>query len=958
MTRTSRFILFTAIAAMTACTDELPIQIPAAPDEYIPGLEGYDFMIATEETYSRTVYTDHFHSEFSDKDRLGAFSLQYPTTDNELDITLPATGWRDGEPNRNAIYTVHVLSNLKPGDGDNIQRLQVLAGPEGGKALKILKGGYLLYYPYDEVFNDAGFDRSATEPTTTNFANLAYSVKTDQRNDEDFEKSDLLWDVVTTENSYTGDKIDESGSNPIKVYMDHVMATIVVKVYKDSIDTDYGVRLLNLFDTAWGVDLTRNVHLADDATSADASSPTQLCDKGHQLRCRYTASDAQGSTELTNRAASINMHVESYQDPFDKDMLILRAAVPAYQTIHKDQEIIDVKLVKERDKTTGTILTTPTKYKSATEMTLLPGHNYIFSLRTGELPAIPTVSDDESWVLDVVDPDHPDKLVGLLCREYLRFQPDQTEQFAKGEETGTVATAKDLNGNPTKNVNSQAWVFYSLQDDGKTPELGEGIAMRFVYDVLYVSNKTGNSPRGISTWPLPHHKAFGIYQQIILSVAHGHRWVDAQDALGIYGTDSRDYEEYYMHGAKIIWDGMNNRIADVQLRTEGISDPNGITNSEASLYGHIAIPADGSAPYVSYSPAANDEATIDTDGCKIGKLIPRTLHDSRLSEDRTTVVTKEYPIVKIGFNQFWMSKSLRAKTLRDGTPLVSYNKVGEPGLTFGNYNDDGVGVLQPGYFYSYATIDENTVFDPANNMTSEEREARQIAALYTYSAFENELLTPLSPESNYTYNAPYVEDMDKLMHYYDYVFSAKMSTKGVWEGINNKDIPNPSESKLEALRAGDWTSSNCDLYCSNISGFNLRPRGFMSNDLTGGGGSPGDVAALLLLSRYRDELGISYASFNSWNCWSSSEFSGFYPSSTKYIIAKDAWQREQTISRVCAQVRYFMRFKNQQDAAYYGEGGTDFARTLGYSIKKSIKSKPVTPHNRRASKDVHLELKR
>lgn len=140
---------------MTACTDELPMQSPAAPDEYIPGLEGYDFMIATEETYSRTVYTDHFHSEFSDKDRLGAFSLQYPKTGEELDITVPATGWRDGEPNRNAIYTVHVLSNLNPdGDATDIQRLQVLAGPEGDKALTIQKGGYLLYYPHDEAYNN------------------------------------------------------------------------------------------------------------------------------------------------------------------------------------------------------------------------------------------------------------------------------------------------------------------------------------------------------------------------------------------------------------------------------------------------------------------------------------------------------------------------------------------------------------------------------------------------------------------------------------------------------------------------------------------------------------------------------------------------------------------------------------------------------------------------------------
>lgn len=876
------FTLATILFA--ACTDELPVE-RTQQQYYFDG--DYYFVLEDENaSMSRMQYDGIIKSEFTTGDRIGIFAPQ--SEDKSLIL--------------NDVFSARDLKE----PSDPPRQVLVPCDDEIKKEVPKNEDEYLLYFPH-----------TATQSLERLTKGMSHTVKEDQSVKANLTDSDLLWcHKLMTET--------DKKETYVTINMHHAMATIVVKVAKDSIDTSRSVVLPSMPTQATGVILRKETE-------------------------EVTTDNLQYNVETEKSRKDISMY--KLPDDTDEYNYVYRAVVPACQTLQKDTDILTLHL---KDKRGEYVETT---YKLAQDVTLRPGKYYTFNLRAGLKPAIPDVTDDESWVLDVFDPDEPHALVGLLCREYLHFQPDQTDDFLQDKETGTDATARDQNGNPTKNINSQAWVFYSLQDDGKTPELSEGIALRFVYDVLYMSNKTGNSPRGVATWPLPHHKGFGTYQQIILSVAHGHNWVEMQDEKGYYGADSRDYKEFYLHGAKIIWDGLNNKIADVQLRREGISDPNGITNIEAALYGHIAIPTDGSAPYVSYTPASDDDK-IDMDGAKIGVIIPRTLHDSRIGIDGKTI-NKEYPIVKIGFNQFWMSKSLRAKTLRDGTPLKSFNESGKMGLTFGDFAKDGVGVLDPGYLYCYNEIDKNSVstFDPANNLTSEEREELRIAALYNYSAFENELLTPLSPESHYAYHAPYVDDMDKLMHYFGYVFSAKMSTKGVWEGINNKNIPDINESKRQALLNGEWTSSNCDLYCSNISGFNLRPMGFINNDLTDTGGNPGDVAALLLLTRDRDQ-GVSYASFNSWNCWSSSEFSGFYPNQSKLIYDISAWQREQCISRLCAQVRYFMRFKNQQDAVYYGEGGTDFARSLGRSIKKSLKSQSTNQESRHNGNVVYLQLKR
>lgn len=878
----SRYIIFLLPALMlAACTDELPVE--KSPQQRL--LDGdYYFVLVGDEPMSRIAYDGYIHSEFTSGDRIGVFAPQ-----NADKSQIP-----------NDVFSARDMTTDPPSGPTQVL---VPADGEIKKEVPKKEPEYLLYFPYRATQSLEGLGNGT----------MIHSVKEDQNLKESIEASDLLWcHKLLSE--------EEKQADYVEIHMQHAMATIVVKVAKDSVDVMSPVILPDMPTKATGI------KLRSDDTEITPANMTYIVDQ-------------------TGNRKNITMY--RLPDDTDEYNYVYRAVVPACHTLLKDKDIFTLQLKNKKGEYV------PVTYKLANNVKLSPGKYYMFNLRSGQKPAIPDVGDEDSWVLDVVDPE-TGQLAGLLCREYLRFQPDQTSDFAKGSETGTDATAKDMNGNPTKNVNSQAWVFYSLQADGKTPELSEGIALRFVYDVLYVSNKTGNSTRGYHAWPLPHHKEFGTYQQIIISAEHGHNWIQVQDEIGYYGTNSRDYQEFYMHGAKIIWDGANNCIKDVQLRTTGISDPKGITNVEASLNGHIAIPTDGSAPYVSYSPES-DNPEIDSNGCKIGKLIPRTLHDSRKGVDGT-IVTKEYPLVKIGFNQFWMSKSLRARTLRDGTILTSYNTVGEPGRTIHNYTEDGGGVKEAGYLYLAEIIDESTSFDPANNYTAEERESLRIPLLYNYTAFENDLLTPQAPESHYVYHAPYVEDMDKVIRYFDYVFSAKMSTQGIWEGILDSSIPNRSESKRQALVAGKWTSSNCDLYCSNISGFNLRPMGFSNNEQAE---SPGTVAALLLRSHNREENGVSYAKFNSWNCWSSSEFAGFYPSDqSKYVYPKGTFAREELISRICAQARYFMRFKNQQDAAYYGEEPANMVRTIGNALRNCTKPMPIGKQQTSESRVIYIEVKR
>lgn len=963
MTRTSRFILFTAIAAMTACTDELPMQSPAVPDEYIPGLEGYDFMIATEETYSRTVYTDHFHSEFSDKDRLGAFSLQYPKTGEELDITVPATGWRDGEPNRNAIYTVHVLSNLNPdGDATDTQRLQVLAGPEGDKALTIQKGGYLLYYPHDEAYNNVEFDRSATEPTTTNFANLAYSVKTDQRNDEDFEKSDLLWDVVTTENSYTGDKIEETGSNPIKVYMDHVMATIVVKIHKDSLDTDYGVRLLNLFDTAWGVDLTRNVHLADDAPKPDATSPTQLCDKGHQLRCKYTASDASGNTDDANRTASFNMHLESYRDDADKDMLVFRAAVPAYQTIAKDQEILDATLFNVVDQSSSIVEKVRTIFKSASDVKLLPGHNYIFTLRSRQLPAIKDVTDDESWVLDVFDP-VTHEVVGLLCREYLRYQPGVGRTDAEFI-TGTPY-------NETKYVLSQAWVFYNLKEgyeSEKIINLDHGTVLRFIYD-LRTSNSGYTNHVCKGRWPLPHIGTDGGGGGMF-TVAHGRVWdYDAQAYSTSSGYSSTRYQwkngeyvenghndattgELYMHGGTITWEktsGVHPFDDKRELEYYHIGSftmpEKKVTDYDALLYGHIAIDANGNVS-VSYNPYNKDTKRELTDNTvKVAYTEPHKLNDIRGDE------ATAYPVVKIGYNNFWMSRSLHTKCLNDGTPLTDHydtinketasfdkiEKTAEDGTTYTDYPE-----LEKGFLYPYRKA-ADAEFDSRNADTFDD-----YPLLYNFVAYSDEKFIPLDQSvdinglTRFNVKIPDEEEIGAILNYFGIACASKLMSAAFRPAVEN------SYDKVydlqQALLHKCYTDDGYNFYVANVSGFNLHAMGgFTGNSFNQDLGR--QLSMWLLLpenERYTTTtvngststiLNLALLRFDNYSAFSKEV-------NLDQIVHKVTQQPSGDYSQIPIRhaifypVRYFMRMKYQQNT-----GGTVSA------VKSFLRKSPKPANN-------------
>lgn len=948
MNRFYRYSLVTLVALATACSDELPWQETNESGNNIPGLENYDFIIASEDFHTRAVQSDHYHSEFANNDLIGAFSLQYPQVDGNLDITAAATGWREGEKNQNSLYTVHVLSNLEQGN-DGMQRLQVLAGPTDGTALTIQKGGYLLYYPYREEWKEAKFDRNAQSSSADNLANLSYTVETDQRSDENFEKSDLLWDVVTTENSYTGDKIDPSqNSNPIKVFMDHAMATIVVKIDRNNIDPDYGVKLLNLFDTASGLDLTQNVHLAEDATNVDPSSPTQLCERGHQLRCRYRATDRDGNTSDEYRTASIDMHVESYTDPYDPDLTVYRAAVPAYQTISNGRGILSAKVIAERDPINGDIKTDVATYTVSSDITLLPGHNYIFTLLSDLPPAIKDVSDEDSWVLDVFDPETND-VVGLLCREYLRYQPDHTGLDNTNKEddiTGKECIAAD--GTATKYISSQAWVFYPISEKPdlkakKIPDLNKGTVLRFIYDIRSAFNGSSEyNNETYSGWPYPH--IYGMnntnVSQGIFTPEHGHRWVKGPRNA----QSSKDWVEHYMHGGTIEWKKTKDKDGNDYYHIERFILPEQqITNETAKLFGHIAIDSEGNA-FVSYSQFSGNpdkgKVVEDVEGKKVAYTREHYLVDDK---DTRRI---EYPLVKIGYNNFWTSKALRRND--EGSNLKRFNDTSDPyrlQYTLDDLKDDK-GNCQAGYLYPVANGT-----DYKFSAYSDSKDKRdKFPLLYNFKAIADPDFVPsntgdITSTDRFRCFLPKRYQFQRNLAYFGWKFGAKLMTS--YSRIRNESMPDGFvQTCEEAFLENRIINQGYNSYAANISGFNLRTNGIHWYN-SGMGFSFGFSCGFWLDNNYgeSDSNQIQLVNFDAFQVFTSTDFNNLFSE----ISPQGDDRNLQFIS-----VRFLMKMIGQDDMSEFSDPSPSL-------LKNVMKTKPSAKRKMDVvlsaeSRDIHIGL--
>lgn len=744
--KTKIFNLYSCLAVLlvamlsAGCTDDLELPVP---DPNLQELEKYYFILGDPVATRSVDYRTDEHSEFTGGELLGCFALD-------------ADGNAVNGAKSNACYAVSVITSED--EEKNGRKILVPNTPSD----KLDKGyaKYLFYYPYNK-------DITSLEE----LKDLTYSVESDQNKHEDYEASDLLWDVAKPEGGIC------------RVEMDHVMANIIIVIDGVEYDVERGAVVLQQPLTAENIDLTAPT--IDDMRDVEGAY-------------YYSVDDAQEKHDIQAMYALYS----SANDRF-------RTAVPANRTLKAGDDII-----KLWSRETGNEKT----FRLKNDVRLEAGKNYYFTLIKKGKPQ-PGL-DDDSWVLDVLDPETGEP-VGLLCREYLHWQREYSFDYRD-----KPTRPADENGKPV--LNSQAWVFYNLQDDGKTPDLSVGKVLRFVYDVrVNMTHPEGDDYPGLNgngvtwwgyAWPAPHirwqdgdgGKGTGLYL-----AKHGYGW-SRQGDYGVPDNEKAFIGDYYMNGGTVLWNGAENEISAFIMPDKDDS----AVNADAERYGHIAIPrnSEGGKPFVSYKPYDNDEYAGKY---KVGFVMPHYLIDTRTGNDGK-VEQRRYPLVKIGFNQFWMSKSLRAKTYTDGTSLHKFNT----GRFSFQIHENTPPVAPDGYIYPFYDDSKNGI-DPLYDLGEDYVDNRtDIPLLYNYTCFMNDKLLPRSVESISFYKRPSVDDYTKFCHYLGRWGVTKMATDSCTR-VNGAELVSPDIP-------GDFIKGCLinvpPVHCGNISGLNLRPWGYRASN--------------------------------------------------------------------------------------------------------------------------------
>lgn len=838
-------VLLPGIALLLcACSDDIDTPEPGGAE--LPAELGEYYFFIDNPMPSRNIsYGSDETSEFDGGELLGCFALD-------------ADGNAVAGAKANACFVVSVIKS----DNDAINGKKILVNNSPADKLDKGYAKYLFYYPYNKNIK-----------TLDELKRLTHTVKTDQSKEENYEASDLLWDVAVPSDRYC------------IVEMDHAMANVIIVIDGVEYDVDKGAMVLQQPLTATNVNLTApDINAMRDA------------DAGY----RYTVAESQAKSDIQAMYAQYS----SANDRF-------RAAVPANRTLKAGG-----KIIKLWSKVTGEEKTFTLK----NDITLEAGKNYYFTLIKKGKPN-PSDYEDESWVLDVLDPETGEP-VGLLCREYVRYQPEFDNGTRDVENTTSPQNENYKDRFDTgARINSQAWVFYNLEDDKKTPDLTKGVVMRFVYDLrIYRQNVNtdddindmggGNIQVGDGAWPAPYE---GVSSQGLYMAKHGHRWRRVNNV----GT-STDEKEYYMHGTEIWWDGTpaidsdepgTNKIVAIKIPPKEQS----ATNADAYDFGHIAIPKNG-RPYVSYTPLRS-EGFYDMDGNKVGFTFPHYLVDMRVSPEGIDIV--KYPLVKIGFNQFWMSESFRGRTLNSGKRLTCYNYRDKPGVDNMNSNiwDPKVPVNE-GYIHVSRKIGDS-YYDPVNQYSEDELVAKEILPLYNYKAFYNNDLIPISHESISEYCRPSWKSYNEFRNYVGWLGAMKMMSDDLACG---KDFT--EEEYRTIYERGQFINDGSNPFTANVSGLNLKSRGIVHHSgHTDPGSGLGSELTLWLYHEKCETEGLKILDFFPYSAWDNSNLkvelidngNEYMPlnksNNGDYISALGMTRGEFLWSITYAPIRYILQYK-------------------------------------------------
>lgn len=775
------------------------------------------------------------------------------------------------ESTKNARYRVSVHTNVETGE----DRRFLAPISDEDDLPRNDSYNYLFYYPYDKNVKEL-----------SDLQKYSHMILANQNQREKYEASDLLWDICAPDPTL----------HCVFVKMDHAMSNVIVEVEPSLIKEGTVPTLLGRPKGVRQLNLVRG-SLEEMENNLDDVSYLLVDDTQDIIMWEF------------GRANSGNY--------------MFRAIVPSNHIISPGTTILS--LVNTEGNTV--------RYKTSMNMSpisFLPGRNYYLNIVEAHDYVAPEIGDDETWVYDVLDPE-TGQPVGLLCREYLRYQPGRTN-FQEDVGTGTPHPSEsDVQ---TKYINSQAWVFYKLRPTGE-PNLNEGQVLRFIYDVVYGPPDQG----AISLWPYPYE---GYPRGGMFTPLHGHTWTSNISTNnyygeGVWGKDSETYTDYFMHGGTITWDGSNNKISWFDLPKDQI------TNTQAES-GHIAIPFDGGEPFLCY------HAITDQSPHKVGILSPHYLVDRRIGKQRG-VEERLYPLVKIGYNQFWMSLSLRAATQIDGTELTNYNTSPSPGVDIPSGQPPIP--MKPGFLYvskqlkSSETVDEKSYnwYDPWNDYSKEEREKYKISVMYNHLSLTGAGMLPISAYSAAYYNMPNADDFITMMNYLGCNFGPKIMTRGLRE----RKLANSVtwlETEYEALRSGKYLTTNMDRYSANICGFDLRAEGLCkSGELS----EIGDNARVLVKGYDSSSSEELIFGFPDYLVWQGSNTTENIKNNTNIFI--NVFAQANNKYKYFAPIRFFLKFNNQED-----NGGSVSVSSVANALKGMAGETKAPSEEAFECRDVYIGL--
>lgn len=237
-----------AVAALCGCTGDDGL---SAGKRSVGGAE---FVVSGIAAQTRVSHDGYVSSAMEPGDELGAFVVVRTSLGDAS--TLPTYGFMPGYT-ENARYRV-VDGAYTGSDGhEYTHALQ----PEVPMDTFPAHQRYVFYYPYK---------------AKVNIRNFSHTVIADQSRETAFESSDLLRARVnaTTDESVVPTSIigtdEATGKQILGVTMEHVMASVVLRVESQLVPTDAAGReakLLNMYRTVSGVDLTRALS-KDEQTGA------------------------------------------------------------------------------------------------------------------------------------------------------------------------------------------------------------------------------------------------------------------------------------------------------------------------------------------------------------------------------------------------------------------------------------------------------------------------------------------------------------------------------------------------------------------------------------------------------------------------------------------------------------------------------------------------------------------